>query len=110
MTVPDIDATVRRELLFREVNERIFDIAGSESDELEILCECGDDSCISTLVITVGDYRRVRQETSRFVVCLGHELGHVERVIERTPAHLVVEKIGRAREVVNRGLAERDAL
>ena len=107
--MPDIDAAVRSELLFREVNERIFDIAESEGEELEVLCECGDESCISTLVIAVRDYMRVRQETSRFVVCDGHELGDIERVVERTPEYLVVEKVGRAREVVNRGLFEHDA-
>ena len=53
----DVRAVVRNELLFREVNERIFQVASSETEGLEVLCECGDESCISTLTITVGDYR-----------------------------------------------------
>jgi len=108
--VSDIEATVRSELLFREVNERIFDIAESDSDELEVLCECGDESCISTLVLTVRDYRRVRLDARRFVVCDGHEFEDIERVVERTPEYLVVEKVGRAREVLSQGLVERKAL
>jgi hypothetical protein len=108
--VSDIEATVRSELLFREVNERIFDIAEREGEELEVLCECGDESCISTLVITVRDYKRMRLEPSRFVVYDGHELADIERVVERTPAYLVVEKVGRARQVANRGLVEGEAL
>lgn len=97
----DVGAVVRNELLFREVNERIFQIASSETDGLEVLCECGNEACISTLTITVHDYERIRAETSRFVVCNEHELGDIERVVERTPAYLVVEKTGRAREVLD---------
>jgi len=95
-----VRAAVRSELLFREVNERIFHMAPSETDGLEVLCECGDESCISTLTIAVRDYERIRAEPSRFVVCNGHELADIERIVERTPSYLVVEKTGRAREVV----------
>jgi hypothetical protein len=107
--VTDVEATVRSELLFREVNERIYDIGVGESDTLEVLCECGEESCISTLVISVRDYKRLRLESSRFVVCEGHQMGDVERVVERTPDYLVVEKVGRAREIVEHGLGERTA-
>jgi hypothetical protein len=108
--VPDFEATVRSELLFREVNERIFDIAATDGDDLEVLCECGDESCISTLVVSVRDYKRVRLETSCFVVCDGHELADIELVVERTSEYLVVEKVGRARQVVEQGLADRTPL
>lgn len=101
--MPDLDAMVRSELLFREVNERIYDTGASDTEALEVLCECGDESCISTLVISVRDYRRVRGANSRFVVCEGHELADIERVVERTPQYLVVEKVGRARRMVERG-------
>ena len=92
----DVDAAVRSELLFRAVNERIFEIGANDADVLEILCECGDESCISTVVITVRAYERLRLDSSRFVVCEGHELADIERVTERTPEYLVVEKAGRA--------------
>ena len=107
--MPDFEATVRSELLFREVNERIYDIGGNDSESLEVLCECGDESCISTLVISVRDYKRLRVESSRFVVCDGHELADIERIVERTPAYLVVEKVGRARQIVEQGLGDRTA-
>ena len=103
----DVEATVRSELLFREVNERIYDIGVGETDTLEVLCECGEESCISTLVISVRDYKRLRLESSRFVVCESHEMRDIERVVERTPEYLVVEKVGRAREIVEHGLGER---
>lgn len=103
----DIDAAVRSELLFRAVNERILEIGENDVEALEILCECGDESCISTVLITLRDYERLRLDSSRFVVCEGHELADIERVTERTPEYLVVEKGGRTPEVVVRGFADR---
>ena len=105
----EVGTVVRNELLFREVNERIFQIASTETDGLEVLCECGDESCISTLTLAVGDYERIRAEPSRFVVCNGHELTDIERVVERTPAYLVVEKTGRAREALDDWKIDRTA-
>jgi hypothetical protein len=107
--MPDFDGSVRSELLFRAVNERIFEIGASDADVLEILCECGDESCISTVVITVRDYERLRLDSSRFVVCEGHELADIERATERTPEYLVVEKalVGVARSQVVHGGAQR---
>ncbi len=43
-----------------------------------------------------GPRLRGRLDSSRFVVCKGHELADIERVTERTPEYLVVEKAGRA--------------
>jgi hypothetical protein len=103
--VPDFDTGVKSELLFRAVNERIFEIAANEEAALEILCECEDESCISTVAITIRDYERVRLESSRFVVCEGHELADIECVIERTLEYLVVEKVAQAAEPVVRDLA-----
>jgi hypothetical protein len=105
----DLATVVRNELLFREVNERIFQISSRQGEGLEVLCECGDESCISTLTIAVPDYERIRVETSRFVVCNGHELRDIERVIERTPAYLVVEKTGEARKILDHWKVDRTA-
>lgn len=89
---------MRNELVFREVNDRIFGIAeqGNVGDELEILCECGDESCITSVRVRIRDYERVRLEASHFIVCDGHVRDEIERVIERSPEFLVVEKIGQA--------------
>ena len=94
-----LDPHLRNELLFREVNERIADIAETthESGKLEVLCECGDEACIATVLIRVADYAHLREHSSRFVVCEGHEQGDIDRVVERTPGYLVVEKVGQAR-------------
>jgi hypothetical protein len=104
-----VDPTLRNELLFREVNEHIVAIAATAdaSQQVEVLCECGDEACIATIVMRLGEYTRLREHTSRFVVCDGHEQSCVDRVVERTPEYLVVEKVGKARaeaEAWHRGL------
>ena len=91
---------VRNEWLFREVNERIaevnekFEVEG----ETEFLCECGQQTCLETLLLTRAQYGAVRGEGRRFAVVPGHEDGRVERVVMREPGYLVVEKIGEAGE------------
>jgi hypothetical protein len=45
------------------------------------------------VAINVRDYERLRLDSSRFVVCEGHEAGrHRSASTERTPEYLVVEK------------------
>ena len=53
-----VDPHLRNELLFREVNEHIADIAATAdaSDQIEVLCECGDEACIATIVMRLGEY------------------------------------------------------
>jgi hypothetical protein len=91
---------VRNEWLFRDVNERIaevnekFEVEG----ETEFLCECGQQMCLETLLLTRAQYEAVRGKGRRFVVVPGHEDGRVERVVERESGFLVVEKIGEVGE------------
>lgn len=91
---------VRNELLFREVNERIADVSQKfeVEGETEFLCECGQQACLETLLLTRAQYEAVRGKGTRFVVVPGHEDRSVERVIQREPDFLVVEKIGEAGE------------
>jgi hypothetical protein len=53
----------RNESIFREVNERIEELAKSgdlgELDSLEILCECGNAECKEPLRVSVAEYERV---------------------------------------------------
>jgi hypothetical protein len=91
---------VRNEWLFREVNERIAEV--NEKFEVEggteFLCECGQQTCLETLLLTPAQYEAVRAEGRRFIVVPGHEDARVERVVQREPDFLVVEKIGEAGE------------
>jgi hypothetical protein len=89
---------VLRQVLYREVNERIeglgenFNLDG----RLALLCECGNSKCVARLELSNGEYAAVRQFPTRFAVAPGHELAEIERVVERQPGYFVVEKFGQA--------------
>ena len=91
---------VRNEWLFCEFNERIAEV--NEKFEVEgetkFLCERGRQTCFETLLLTPARYEAVRREGQRFVVVPGHEDGSLERVVQREPGFLLVEKIGEAGE------------
>jgi hypothetical protein len=91
----------RNEALFREVNENIADLEErfGASEEPVFICECADVGCTERLAIDPDTYQRARREGRRFVLRPGHEDPEVERVIERNPDYLIVEKTGEAGEV-----------
>jgi hypothetical protein len=87
------------EALFRDVNERIKDITAGQRDPAqedvwEFLCECGDDTCVERIPLTLDEYEQVRSNPRHFAAVPGHELPAVERVIESTERFLVLEKVG----------------
>lgn len=87
----------QNELLFRAVNERVKDLNEafeSVSGEASgFICECDDLDCSEQIPISVAEYERIRAAPRHFVVKPGHEAGlRLERVVERFPDHLVVEK------------------
>ena len=98
------DAAARNEEVFREVNERIDE--GAERHHVEgplpFHCECCDASCVEKLPISAREYKRVVEQRFWFVVIPGHETTAVERVVERQPEYFVVEKVGEAREQLER--------
>jgi hypothetical protein len=91
---------VRNEWLFREVNERIAEVNDTFGVEgqAEFLCECGQQVCLATVKLTRTQYEAIRGESRRFIVVPGHENSSVERVVQREPGFLVVEKLGEAGE------------
>lgn len=82
----------RNEAVFREVNERIEELT-RESEWLELMCECGDPQCKEPLRLTVGEYERVRQEPTDFLVARGHVIPEIETVVEETERFEVVRKL-----------------
>ena len=95
-------STTTRSTLFREVNERISELADSwGADTRTFLCECDRNDCTKTIELTRAEYQAVRAEPTRFVVLLGHALSEHESVVARRGDYLIVEKIGaQAREAV----------
>ncbi len=81
----------KNEALFREVNERIREIA-TFADHVEFLCECGDPTCAQPIAMSLAEYEAVRSDSARFALVPGHETPELERVVEDHGRYVVVEK------------------
>jgi len=99
---------VDNETTFREINERIEQIAASQGPgdehEYEFLCECSNSDCTLRVLLTVEAYERVRSGPAQFLVALGHELPEIEEIVFVGPDYQVVRKFGEAAELA----AEKD--
>jgi len=83
------------EAVFRDVNERIQDVAdafGLTGEPLDLMCECGDASCVERVTLRRDEYEELRAEPNHFAVCTGHVAPDVERVVAKHGAYDVVEK------------------
>jgi hypothetical protein len=83
------------EALYRTVNERIDDlnqVFGTITNTMTVVCECGDGACAQQIELAVGDYERVRSESTNFIIVPGHEIPDVEDVVERNDTFDVVRK------------------
>jgi hypothetical protein len=103
------ERAARNEEIFRDVNERIEEggeqhrVAGS----LPFHCECGASGCLETIEIQPRRYAAVVQERYHFVVIPGHEEPRIERIVKVEGDFLVVEKVGEAREQIDRDHPQR---
>lgn len=85
------------EALFREVNERVAEVAeqflaGETPATVNFSCECADGACVERIAMTLEEYEAVRAKATRFAVIPGHEMPDIERVVARHPNYLVIEK------------------
>ncbi len=86
----------RNEALYREVNERVAEVAerfvevGTQTP-VGFICECGAVDCTEPITTTLAEYEAIRAEPTRFAVVPGHELPEIESVVERYPGYFVVE-------------------
>lgn len=83
------------EAVFREVNERLGDLNRTFSvitEQLQVVCECGDGTCVEQFAISPEDYKRVRSDPLLFVVVPGHEEPDVEYAVDARDAYLVIRK------------------
>ena len=96
-----IERLAKNESFFRQVNERIKDVAeGFEGPETyEFLCECSDPGCTERIPLTRDEYEWVRSDPARFVLARGHAAPEIEQVVARDTDHLVVEKRGLAARI-----------
>ncbi|HZT93089.1 MAG TPA: hypothetical protein VE985_01250 [Gaiellaceae bacterium] len=91
------------------MNERIEEGAEQHavSGALPFHCECGRTSCVETIEIPSDRYAGIVRRRYHFVVLPGHEEPRIERVVETERDYLVVEKIGEAREQIDRDHPQR---
>jgi aerobic-type carbon monoxide dehydrogenase small subunit (CoxS/CutS family) len=91
------------EAVFRQVNERIEQLAdsfGLTSEKLVLICECGNASCTSRIEMDHQDYEALRSDAATFAVVKGHEIRDVEEIVKRHQAYDVVRKrAGGAKQV-----------
>jgi hypothetical protein len=87
-----LERLARNQSLFREVNERIEQIAG-DGEAVELVCECSDPDCVSTVELKIDDYEGIRSNSTWFFVKTGHFIPEIERVVTQNDGYAVVEKI-----------------
>ena len=87
----------QNEALYRQVNERIEalnETFATITDELRIVCECGDVACMEQIGVRREHYERVRANPDRFILRPGHEAPDLEEPVEEHADYVVVEKRG----------------
>jgi hypothetical protein len=90
----------RTQSLFREVNERIDQLALGGA--IEFICECSNPECTETIRMVRCDYEAIRGHSARFPILPGHEQPDVERIVEESEGYVVVEKIELAKTVAEK--------
>jgi hypothetical protein len=83
------------EAVFREVNERIEELADSfdlGSGPLDLICECGKADCVQRISMSRAEYEELRSDPHQFAVYSGHEIADVETVIARRKGYDIVAK------------------
>lgn len=88
------------ETVFREVNEGIErgQWPGEDDDPVRFRCECARLGCNLLLELTLAEYEQVRSHPRRFLMIDGHQVPELERVVQREPGYLVVQKLDEAGE------------
>ena len=94
----------KNQSLFREVNERIEQLAAGKPGstfkemrlamQIDLACECMDESCAKEVTMTVEQYEAIRAESNSFFVIPGHEVSDVEEIGHRGAKYVVVRKLG----------------
>jgi hypothetical protein len=97
----------RNNSLFREANEEIrakAETYGTEMSTIPFLCECAAEDCREVVRIPLSEYATIRSETSHFLITPGHEdrEGTAAVVARNGDSYVVVEKVGEAREALER--------
>lgn len=93
------------EAVFREANERIQELNqtfATITNELVLVCECGDGTCAEKISMDPAAYEQIRAESAQFAIVPGHEVPDVEHVVAKHEGYDVVRK----KEGIPRRVAE----
>jgi hypothetical protein len=92
----------KNETLFRDLNERIEQVAIQQAEDthvFEFLCECSNIDCTLRVELTPAAYEHARNDPASFIVAMGHELPEIEEVVFDGDGYQVVRKQGEAAEL-----------
>jgi hypothetical protein len=94
--VPRLKRRSENHKLFREVNERIAELATFDEPgaSQSFVCECARVGCNEMVVVPIEVYARVREDADLYVVLRGHEDRANEQTVEDHGAFTVVRAIG----------------
>jgi hypothetical protein len=102
----DISAerVAKNDAAFRAANEQIRERAEEHGPPAQIpfLCECAREDCTEIVWLTPQGYEQIRADPRLFFNAPGHDryAGGAVAVVRAEEGHVVVEKRGRAAEVV----------
>jgi hypothetical protein len=87
----------RNEALFREVNERLDDVAADHGPRNQhYLCECSNADCTFKVQLERREYEAVRADGRQFFVLPGHFTPEIEVIVSKNERFWVVQKDGEA--------------
>jgi hypothetical protein len=97
----------RTQSLFRDVNERVREINATFAEYVPLgdwICECAENGCAERIALTTEEYEQVRADATTFAIAPGqaHVFEEIEEVVRRTDRYWVVQKSGKAGELVER--------
>ena len=91
--VDSTEELVRNQVLLREVNQRIAEVAwGWTGVPPEFVCECSRDDCAEMLALSFPEYERIQSSPNLFVIAPGHECPQVDRLVEARRRSNLVER------------------
>ena len=99
------EQVAKNDATFREANERVAATADGlmlEDEPVPFICECASTECFDIVRLRLDEYRHVRSSPCWFLNVPGHEAAAqgAATVVERHAGYVIVEKLGRAAEVV----------
>jgi hypothetical protein len=100
-----VERAARNQSLFREVNERLQELASNfqgTTGTAVFSCECADLSCIEQIDVTLDDYEAVRSDPNQFLVLAAHVLPDVENIVGAHDGFVIVAKIGEGAAIASK--------